>query len=204
VDKEDVEIAHNTRISDRVTNDEGLVGEESPSLGNVRFISKEYLQQYIKRKKTAIPNKHYDVFDIILYKLDLDPNDIQLFVNGPYIDIGKIKPVNMEEDLIIPDTLFIFHSLHTIFIFFIEHVIFIRQNLSVVSPENQRTHMLVPRSDVRTITPPKSIIKSETTSKIKHTKKVRIIAPVDSININTHKKTRKNIFISRNSSVVSP
>jgi hypothetical protein len=135
---------------------------------NYSVVSKEQLQQFIQTKLNT-HSKKYKVFDIILYKIDLHPQDIQAYANESCKNIGKIKTCTVEEDIIIPETLYIFHSLHTIYIFLREHC---------------------------KIEQPKSIIKlnMSNSNKTKHTKKVRILEDAEYINIvKPHKKTRKHI-----------
>ena len=135
---------------------------------NYSVVSKEQLQQFIQTKLNT-HSKKYKVFDIILYKIDLHPQDIQAYTNESYKNIGKIKTCSVEEDIIIPESLYIFHSLHAIDIFLREHC---------------------------KIEQPKPIIKLNTSNcnKIKHTKKVRILEDAEYINVvKPHKKTRKHI-----------
>jgi hypothetical protein len=117
-----------------------------------------------------IPHGKYKLFDSLLYTIDLDPKDIQKYVNGDSNNIGSLKSISMEKDIIIRPSLFIFHSLHSILVLLQE---------TTVEPAM------------------KSIIKStgQKTSGDghKHTKKVRIIEPIQNRKPGKMSKTRKHI-----------
>jgi hypothetical protein len=103
---------------------------------------------------------------MLLYKIDLEPKDIQRYVNGDCNAIDGLKSIPIVDDIVIEPSLFIFHSLHTIFLFFEE-----------IPPENK---MAI-----------KSILKmGENGNKPKHTKKVRI-GGNEIIPSTKSKKTRK-------------
>uniref|UniRef100_A0A6C0JZD9 Uncharacterized protein n=1 Tax=viral metagenome TaxID=1070528 RepID=A0A6C0JZD9_9ZZZZ len=115
---------------------------------NKRCISKEQLLQIVQTKK-VIEKTKYKVFDMLLFTIDLDPKDIQKYVNGECSENLHLKSIPIIDDIIIPPSLFIFHSLHTVFLFFAE----IAEEMSI-----------------------KSILKNSQNDnkKAKHTKKVRI------------------------------
>jgi hypothetical protein len=83
------------------------------------YISKEQLLQIVQTKKTIEKTK-YKVFDMLLFTVDLDPKDIQKYVNGECSEIVQLKSIPIINDIVISPSLFIFHSLHTFFLFFIE------------------------------------------------------------------------------------
>jgi hypothetical protein len=131
-----------------------------------RCISKEQLLQIIQTKK-VIDKTKYKIFDMLLFTVDLDPKDIQKYVNGECSQKSRLKSIPMVDDLIIPPSLFIFHSLHTFFLLFTE----IAEEIPI-----------------------KSILKTGQNDgkKPKHTKKVRITENNNVIMpITNHKKTRK-------------
>lgn len=140
-----------------------------------RCISKEQLLQIIQTKK-IIEKTKYKIFDMLLFTVDLDPKDIQKYVNGQCIEKSRLKSIPMVGDLIIPPSLFIFHSLHTFFLLFTE----IAEEIPI-----------------------KSILKTgqNESKKPKHTKKVRITENNNNIimPITNHKKTRKICSNSNNS-----
>jgi len=86
---------------------------------NKRFISKEQLLQIVQTKK-VIEKTKYKLFDMLLFTIDLDPKDIQKYVNGECSEIAHLKSIPIVDDIVIAPSLFIFHSLHTFFLFFTE------------------------------------------------------------------------------------
>ena len=139
-----------------------------------RCISKEQLLQIIQTKK-VIEKTKYKIFDMLLFTVDLDPKDIQKYVNGECSQKSRLKSIPMVDDLIIPPSLFIFHSLHTFFLLFTE----IAEEIPI-----------------------KSILKTGQNDgkKPKHTKKVRITENNNVIMpLTNHKKTRKIWSNSNNS-----
>jgi hypothetical protein len=134
---------------------------------NKRYISKEQLLQIVQTKKIVEKNK-YKLLEMLLFLLHLDPIDIQKYVNGECSEITHLKTIPIINDVIIPPSLFIFHSLHTFYLFFTE--------IDVDTP---------------TI---KSILKPSqpANTKIKQTKKVRIAESENTVIAQKiHKKTRK-------------
>ena len=128
--------------------------------------------QIWKTSKITMINKKYSekttykLFDSLLFTVDLDPRDIQKYVNGKCIEKAKLQCVNLDDDLIIPPSLFIFHSLHTLFLFFV--------------------------CDEPATTAIKSILKSSLTGKkTKQTKKVVIVENEGSHKKEGARKTRK-------------
>ena len=109
----------------------------------------------------------YKLFDCVIYTIDLDPKEIQKYINSDSNNIGKLKSISIENDIIIRPSLFIFHSLHSIFVLLQE----------TVEPIM------------------KSIIKNtgQLSDKHKHTKKVRIIEPIQNRKPGKMNKTRKHI-----------
>ena len=175
--------------------------------GSNRYISKEQLLKMIQNKKQVDKIK-YTLFDMLLFTLDLEPKDIQKYVNGDCNNIAKLKslyankpsPDNPQTltlvpssdvlpitDIIIPPSVFIFHSLHTFFLLFIEieRTPDIGTNVGVqgLLQDNASNNT---RPDV------KSILKTTQSDK-RQTKKVRIADVMEVIQEPKHKKTRKNI-----------
>jgi len=155
------------------------IDKEEIKLDNTsnRCISKEQLLQIIQTKKVIeTPASHlrpdvstkYKLFDMLLYTVDLDPKDIQKYVNGHCKEHARLKSISMIDNVFIRPSLFIFHSLHTFYIFFVEIVAEkapIKPILKTAQPDNK---------------------------KIKQTKKVRIIEEENTVIIRKMpKKTRK-------------
>jgi len=175
--------------------------------GSNRYISKEQLLKMIQNKKQVDKIK-YTLFDMLLFTLDLEPKDIQKYVNGDCNNIAKLKSLYANKpslenprtstlvpssevlpitDIIIPPSLFIFHSLHTFFLLFIEieRTPHLGTNVGVQGLLQDNTSNNT-RPDV------KSILKTTQSDK-RQTKKVRIADVMEVIQEPKHKKTRKNI-----------
>jgi hypothetical protein len=132
-----------------------------------RYISKEQLLQIVQTKKIMEKNK-YKLLEILLLSLHLDPIDIQKYVNGECSEIIHLKSIPIINDVNIPPSLFIFHSLHTFYLFFTEIDIDTPTIKSILKPSQQDN------------------------IKIKHTKKVRIAESENTVIAQKiHKKTRK-------------
>lgn len=145
------------------------IDKENVKLDNISnkiYISKEQLLQIIQSKKIVEKNK-YKLVDMLLITLHLDPINIQKYVNGECNDIIRLKsiPINDINDITIPPSLFIFHSLHTFYLFFVE------MDITII----------------------KSILKpSQQINKLKHTKKVHIAENENTVIMQKKHKTRKN------------
>ena len=189
-----------------------------------RYISKEQLLKIIQNKK-QVDKTTYNLFDMLLFTLDLEPKDIQKYVNGECNNIAKLKSLATNThsiiDIIIPPSLFIFHSLHTFFLLFIEigRTPEIGTSVGVrvlsgdglpskdnkSSPDNTRTEPIksilkTTQSDTRTpniepIEGSRVLSGDNLLSKDnkRQTKKVRIADNIEVIQHPKHKKTRKNI-----------
>jgi hypothetical protein len=140
------------------------------------YISKEKILKIIQEKKIT-ELKKYKVFDILLFTVDLDPKDIQKYVNGECNEIAKLNsiPIPTITDVYIAPSLFIFHSLHTFILFFLE--------ISVP-----------PTTSIKSIMKPSGSGNENTNGnkQYKQTKKVRIIENENEIIAHkASKKTRK-------------
>jgi hypothetical protein len=145
---------------------------------NRPFISKELLLQIIQTKK-VIEKTKYKLFDMLLFTVDLDPKDIQKYVNGECSEIAQLKSIPVVDDIVIPPSIFIFHSLHAVFIFFTE--------IAEKSGKKSDGGSIL----LQDVKPIKSILKLDNT-KLKQTKKVRISEdPNLIIPRPARKKTRK-------------
>lgn len=144
------------------------INKELISLTNIngnRGITKEQLMNIVQDKTNILHGK-YKLFDCVIYTIDLYPKEIQKYINSDSNNIGKLKSISMENDIIIRPSLFIFHSLHSIFILLQE----------TVEPIM------------------KSIIKNtgQLSDRHKHTKKVRITEPIQNRKPGKMNKTRKH------------
>jgi hypothetical protein len=164
---------------------------------NKMYISKEQLLRIIQTKK-VIEKTKYTLFDMLLFTVDLDPKDIQKYVNGECKETAKLKSIPIIDDIVVLPSIFIFHSLHTFFLFFVEvvHDSFTKDTGggNLLSRDNGANIPLTATGCSRSPynIPVKSILKSSDNKKPKQTKKVRIFEG-DNLVIPrpVHKKTRK-------------
>jgi hypothetical protein len=117
-----------------------------------RVLKKETILALLKPK---LENK-FLLDDVLLFNVILEPNKIQMFSNSSENSSIKLSPflkiVDTTDDIIIVPSIFIFHNINSIYFL-------LKENLAEVFV-------------------PKSIIKSAT-SRVKNTKKVRIIDHID-------------------------
>ena len=155
-------------------NDVDKITHEKHSLATKSSrITKENLLGIIQCKKIYTPFSKYKFEDVILYSVEIDPENIQSYISteadpqqSPY---SKVLP--FIGDIVIPETVFIFHDINCLFFIFKEY-------------EFQKTHK----------TTLKSILKPSGEGgehNIKHTKKVRIQVSPEDFYSNTSKKNRK-------------
>lgn len=111
------------------------------------ILSQNRLLQIIQSKRQLL-DKRYKLDDILLYFITMDSTQLGSFVQDGTID--AIQTLQIPCDIIIPSSIFIFHSINTIYLIF-------REVTLVTEPPKKI----------------KSCLKSENTIK-KSTKKVRI------------------------------
>lgn len=136
------------------------------------LISQNAVLKMIQSKKKTTPFSKYKLIDILLYNIDLEPEHIQAYSNVSDETKGTLKPLPIFDEIFINPSIFIFHSVNSLY--------FIFQEVEIVKVNNNRRSL-------------KSILKLCTTPS--STKKVRI--QDDNIEYSTNyrahiKKTRKN------------
>lgn len=133
------------------------------------FLLKEDLLKIIQDKK-QLGNKKYKLDDIMLYHIPLEHENISTFNEKEEFNESFFKPVSFFDSLKIPDSIFIFHELNTIYFLFSNNL-------------NNHNYTI------------KSILKcpNREPNKNMKTKKVQIIdAPVVIYKKKKQKKTKKN------------
>uniref|UniRef100_A0A6C0JJD7 Uncharacterized protein n=1 Tax=viral metagenome TaxID=1070528 RepID=A0A6C0JJD7_9ZZZZ len=139
------------------------------------FISQETVLKIIQSKKKTTVFSKYKLIDILLYNVDLDPERIQDYSNDTFENNSTLKPVPIFDEIFITPSIFIFHSINSLY--------FVFQEVEIEKVHNNRRSL-------------KSILKLHKIPTI--TKKVRI--QDDSIEYSSNyrnriKKTRKNIKV---------
>jgi len=191
------------------------INKELLSLTNMngnKGITKDQLTNIIQ-DKTNVCHGKYKLFDCVLYTIDLDPKEIQKYINSESTTIGKLKPISFilrnstvvsPEKLPIPTidsrtsmrdsslrcspTLVLSSGIATI-----ENDIIIRPSLFIF----HSLHSILILLQETVVPVIKSIIKntghSQSMDGHKHTKKVRITEPIHNRNPGKMNKTRKHI-----------
>ena len=160
---------------DKIINSEVLLTQYNHSKNT--YIPKELLLQFIQNN-TRYLKSQYKLHDIASFFVTLEPEDIQSY--SKTIDLSsthnffKFHP--SIDDIIVPPSIFIFHSINSIFLIYQEVI------------HNTHNHTM------------KSILKSTSNKNNKYsdTKKVRINTQYNQtykFKHNKHKKTRKHIVI---------
>ena len=171
---------NNEKHIDKIVKSEITLSQYNHS-ENIKYIPKEIISNFIKNNKHVHNNNNksqYKLLDIASFFVTLEPEDIQSYSKTTDVsctsNFFKFHP--SIGDIIVPPSIFIFHSVNSIFLIYQEII------------QNTNNHTV------------KSILKT-TSSKIhKHadTKKVRIDTQYnESYHLNRikHKKTRRNIVI---------
>lgn len=144
------------------------------SLGNV--ISNEELIRMAENKKYKTPTSRYKLKELLLFNVDLEPEHIQAYAkNDDFIAFSKpfMKVLSIVDKIIIPDSVFIFHDVNSLY--------FIFEEVEVELIGGNKNPII------------KSILKKDNSSGGSTTKKVRITMGNNTkITDNKAKKTRRN------------
>jgi hypothetical protein len=144
------------------------------SLGNV--ISNEQLIRMAESKKYKTPTSRYKLKDLLLFNVDLEPEHIQAYAkNDDFIAFSKpfMKVLSIVDKIIIPDSVFIFHDINSLY--------FIFEEVEVELIGGNKNPII------------KSILKKDNLGGGSTTKKVRITVGNNiKITDNKAKKTRRN------------
>lgn len=100
------------------------VVSENMQLENVKEdkkgIPNNKVLQIVQQKK-LFENKKYKLIDILSYCVDIEAENIQKYTNQIKEDITiPLKVLNIFNDVTIPDSIFIFHSINTLYFIFKE------------------------------------------------------------------------------------
>jgi hypothetical protein len=84
-------------------------------------LEKERILQIIQSKKKTTPFSKYKFMDALLYNVDLEPEQIQNYAFSQDNDKSPfLQPIKIMEDVIIPQSIFVFHGINSLYFFFKE------------------------------------------------------------------------------------
>ena len=159
------------------------------SSGLSHLIPKEKLLKLVKTKQKKTVSSKYILKDILLFHIPLEPEQISSFTNGG-IEVSEssfLHTYPIIEDILLPPSLFIFHSINCIYFFYHE-----------ISDKSNSTHSYSKKYPIKSIL--KSELKTELKSELKtelksekniKKKTVKIYIP----NEKQKRMTRKNTIL---------
>jgi hypothetical protein len=87
----------------------------------ITVLEKERILQIIQSKKKTTPFSKYKFMDALLYNVDLEPEQIQNYAFSQDNDKTPfLQPIKIMEDVIIPQSIFVFHGINSLYFFFKE------------------------------------------------------------------------------------
>lgn len=99
-------------------------------------ISKDLLFKTIYDNRIKNPNSIYNFDTAKLFHVPIDHDKINIFNNSNDNDFHFLNNINIDNDLIIPPSLFIFHNINTLIVFYKQKLLDI-QPKSILKPINR-------------------------------------------------------------------
>jgi hypothetical protein len=97
------------------------------------YISNGELLKIIESKKQTTPTSKYKISDIMLYNVDIEPEHVQSYINSDIsVPFMKYIPSVMNE-IVVPDSIFIFHTVNCLYFMFNEVVVQKPQTNSILT-----------------------------------------------------------------------
>jgi hypothetical protein len=97
---------------------------EYDGLGSCRRgVSKERVLHFIQIKKNSFPETKYRLLDMLLYNVELEPENIQSYsISENFQELSKpfLKVLPVFDNVTVTDSIFIFHSLNALYFLFKE------------------------------------------------------------------------------------
>ena len=158
-------------------------GEENESV-----ITKEEILYFIQRKK-QIEHSKYNLIDILVYCVDIEPEQIQNYSkneNNDEISQKFMRTHSIFNEIVLPDSIFIFHSVNAVYFIFKERKSHLPPKMQPFTP---KLRSLLPVSILKREKTKKNGL---TISKGKHTKKV--VFDDTNLDNKNNNNTRKNII----------
>lgn len=168
-----------TRVISKPQIIDTIVEKTDKNVGK-RGISNAKVLHLVQEGKT-FEMKKYKLLDILLYCVNIDPENIQKYAYSSNDEDHCLKGVNIFNDIIIPDTIFIFHKINGLYLIF---------------KEKENNHVKYPKSILKTHSKTKKIENDKVDASISkiYTKKV-LFKDLDTEvnnNMHSHNNTRKN------------
>lgn len=103
------------------------VDMEELDIGSEGVLGSDKLLNIIQSKKIYTANTKYLFQDLFLFHIDLEPDEIQGFIGCDMENFGGrfFRKVSMVDDIIIPPSIGVFHSVNSLYFFF--HESFLRK-----------------------------------------------------------------------------
>jgi hypothetical protein len=171
------------------------------------IIPKEHVLHMIQSKKISTPYSKYKLMDTLVYNVDLESDHIQSYSKLSMNDQNNkqfFRVLTLIDDIVLPPSIFIFHSLNSVFFIFQEYVHTFHKPPSAPYGNDgvqSLTYDLLRNSgSLQPEVPIKPILKKTNVDEHghlqKHTKKVRITIPEKDTNQpRSARHTRKNIIV---------
>lgn len=83
-------------------------------------ISNERILHIIQNKKVKTPTSKFKLNEILLYAVDMEPEIIQSFTQDNSSTSSFLKSISVANDVKIPESIFIFHNVNTLYFIFNE------------------------------------------------------------------------------------
>jgi hypothetical protein len=85
-----------------------------------KYIPKERVLQLIQEKKKQQHSIHYIYKDAFTYLVNLEPEHIQSYVQSSTMDNSFIEKIPVVGEILVPPSIFIFHSMNAVYFIFQE------------------------------------------------------------------------------------
>jgi hypothetical protein len=89
--------------------------------GSGAMISEEMMLKLVQKRKRTTPTSKYKLEEVITYVVDLEPEEINAYAATSDATSSEFyKPMRMVGEVILPNSIFIFHSINTLYFIFRE------------------------------------------------------------------------------------
>lgn len=178
---------------------------------NCSLLSKENVLGIIQTKKIYTPVSKYKFEDIMLYHIDIEPENIQCFTNSEKTVVNSVqylKVLPFIGDVEIPASIFIFHEINALFFMFKEYELHKPNHTttlkSILKQSYQENNEETANPDAANNDDNINNTISNPPTRIKHTKKVRIQTNIGEEHLvkNKYRKTRKIKMIMKHMPII--